>query len=546
MPISVACPQGWGWRVTHPEAHRRAGRAVVRAALALATFAAPAVRGAWVLAAPAAAAPSVPAAARRLLAAGLLLAAPAAAALLAGYAGYLFRVRPLQRVRGHIEIRGPDGEPLGRLRIPPRHELVVGAAAAVGAHLRLPWLPGGDGLFRMRVELDTAGGAWRSGIAAWGRHPAATAWVEAVWPYHLYSPHSGPLPRRRVDLDGTTPFSAAGFTFTYLAAGVAAGAPPVADLLSPLASGGDASPTSEAYPAPGWAGRAPSPALPGTVGGQLPTGGHVLAPTVIRVSPAFGASARRAVREGPPALLAGSRWLAVALWRLGCAGILPLVRASARAARWVVHRLPVIAAAAARGTASLAGGALLAVARIPAAARRAAQKSAQRSKQRAADRAAQLSARTARAWPDAPEPRPAALGRPAAQAGAPDPYAPAAEAPAVPLLTAGPQPVHGPAPAAAAHPAAHPLPSHRPPTRTRVRHTPRLAGALRAAALWVAADLTGALRFDAEPAEQAPPRRRSSPHTPAAAPVPWSPSASPAARASGNDLLGFLQARERR
>lgn len=195
-----------------------------------------------------------------MLRVAVALGACAAVVLCAGYAGFLLRLRPLHRLRGHLEVRGPDGEALGRLPLPPRREVTVGAAGARTAHLRLPWLPGADAVFTVQLTVETAGRPWVAGLSAWRREPAAEVWTAAVWPYHLYAPHSGLLPRRRVDLDPGSPFSAAGLTFIYHTAQPDA-APPVADLLSTLAME-DTGVLTGAWPADP-AGASPEPRSPG-------------------------------------------------------------------------------------------------------------------------------------------------------------------------------------------------------------------------------------------------------------------------------------------
>jgi Mg-chelatase subunit ChlD len=145
---------------------------------------------------------------------GAAAAVAAAALLLLGYGGYALLVLPRMRPRGRLDVTAPGGERLGALRLPRRCHIAVGAAAASGAALRLPWVPGEDVLFSLRVDLSAgrAGTRWRAGLAAWRRPPHAIVYAEAEWPYHLYP---GPLPQRRVDLYENTSFGAAGLTFTF-------------------------------------------------------------------------------------------------------------------------------------------------------------------------------------------------------------------------------------------------------------------------------------------------------------------------------------------
>jgi len=242
---------------------------------------------------------------------GAALVGLALVALLLGYGGYVLRVLSVRRAGGHLEVTGPGGEAVGTLPVPARPEVTVGAAGCGAAAVRLPCLPGGDALFRIRVEVDTTGGPWRAGLAAWRRRPAAVLWAEAVWPYHLYSPHSGPLPRRRVDLDGSAPFSAGGLTFFYAGPGAAAGvAPaPVADLLGGL--GDAASGSIVQMPAPAGlstGGRAFTAAL----GAAAQWLGRVAATWAARTGRALlhgaGAAARWSWRVVPATTSAAARW----------------------------------------------------------------------------------------------------------------------------------------------------------------------------------------------------------------------------------------------
>ncbi len=143
-------------------------------------------------------------------AAGLLLTL-----ILLGYAGYLFRIRPLRRPRGSLEVTAPGGERLGSMRLPRRAEVVVGAAGAGTGVVRLAWVTGEDRLFRIRVQVeDIRRPLWLAGLRAWARPPQAIVFAEAEWPYHLYP---GPRPQRRVELYDHTAFGAAGLTFTFRA-----------------------------------------------------------------------------------------------------------------------------------------------------------------------------------------------------------------------------------------------------------------------------------------------------------------------------------------
>ncbi len=450
-------------------------QALVRGiATAVAALAVPAAWRAPALAAATTIAPT-PDTATQWVTAGLLLSAPVAAMLLAGYSGYFLRVRPQKRLRGHLDIRGPDGEPLGRLRIPLRQEVAVGAAMAK-AHLRLPWLSGSDGLFRLRVDVETAGGTWRAGIAAWVRRPAVSAWAEAEWPYHLYSPHSGPLPRRRVDLDVSTPFSASGLSFTYLAAaGTSTAAPPVADLLSALSQAGDGGATSAAEA--GGVPDASSPPLPGNLDAVLRPASRALGSAAPHLWSAWHAAACRMGRARPCTLLDAFRWCATAVWTMSRAAVLSTGLAGAR---WMI-----------RGSAALTA---VSVRRLRCT------RASPHGERGAARRTGQWMARRHPAWPDAP-------ARPAT-----------------------------------------PVPPS-PPTRRISGHAhaaPGLVDTIRAATRWVAADLVRGLRFDEGYVHRGAHRRNRARHKPAPTQVPWSPSASPEARASGSDLLRFLHPPERR
>ena len=154
----------------------------------------------------------------------IVLPACGTLALLAGYLGYLLHVLPRARVRGLLVVSDPAGVELARLPLPRQPSVVVGGASAA-ADIPLSFVPGNHPMVRLWVEVDASGGAWRSGLAAWRSRPAALTLAEAIWPYHLYAPQSGPLPRRRLDLDGPTPFSLAGFSFVYVPADGASDVP---------------------------------------------------------------------------------------------------------------------------------------------------------------------------------------------------------------------------------------------------------------------------------------------------------------------------------
>lgn len=139
-----------------------------------------------------------------------LVMAAAGLLLLAGFGGYALRVAPRRRLRGSLEVVGPAGEPLGRLVLPARRTVAVGGGER-GA-LNPPGLPGEGVVFHLRAEVATAGGPWRSGLAAWREAPEAIVLAEAAWPYHLYP---GPLPQRRIELYEGMSFGAAGLTFTF-------------------------------------------------------------------------------------------------------------------------------------------------------------------------------------------------------------------------------------------------------------------------------------------------------------------------------------------
>ena len=151
-----------------------------------------------------------PAAHRGWIAAGV--AALLVLVLLTGFAGYVCRVLPRTRPGGSFEVVGSQREPLGRVVIPLRSSVAVGGAGAPRGTLPLPWIPGGETLFRVRAGVEGSGGLWRMGMAAWRRAPQTTVRVEAEWPYHLYP---GAVPQRRVDLYDHTTFGAAGLTFTF-------------------------------------------------------------------------------------------------------------------------------------------------------------------------------------------------------------------------------------------------------------------------------------------------------------------------------------------
>ena len=140
----------------------------------------------------------------------VLAVAVAGLLLLVGFGGYALRVAPRRRLHGSLEVAGPAGEPLGRLVLPARRTVAVGGGER-GA-LNPPGLPGEGVVFHLQAEVVTAGGRWRSGLAAWREPPETIVLAEAAWPYHLYP---GPLPQRRIELYDGMSFGAAGLTFTF-------------------------------------------------------------------------------------------------------------------------------------------------------------------------------------------------------------------------------------------------------------------------------------------------------------------------------------------
>jgi hypothetical protein len=147
---------------------------------------------------------------RAALAGGVL--AVVLGVVIAGYLGWVLRVRPRTLVQGALQVTGPDGEALGEVALPSLPRVLLGGAGVAPPAVPIAQVPGSDVLFIVEAHVDGAGGPWVRGLCAWGRPPQTVLRVEAAWPHHIYP---GPVPRREMTLYADTAFGAAGVRFTY-------------------------------------------------------------------------------------------------------------------------------------------------------------------------------------------------------------------------------------------------------------------------------------------------------------------------------------------